>query len=131
MTMLRRFATLLAILSALFMAVPAHAQISDAELSPLVDALAPGNFKDREAAIGVLVTTQDPRVVPLLEVLLEGELYFDEATGKVVFTSAPSGKGTISDPVSGAELPAITEDGLEKVKVNNASVASCAPPSAR
>jgi urea transport system permease protein len=100
-------------------AVPAHAQIADADLSPLVDALAPGNYKDREAAIGVLVATGDQRVVPILEVLLEGELYFDEASGKVIFTSAPGGKGTVTDPVTAAELPEIAEDGLEKVKVNN------------
>jgi urea transport system permease protein len=118
MTLLRMITTLMVVLSAL-LATPAHAQIADAELTPLVDALAPGNFKDREAAIGVLVATGDPRVVPVLEVLLEGELYFDEASGKVVFTSASSGKGTITDPVTSAELTAISEDGLEKVKVNN------------
>ena len=118
MTLLRMITTLMVVLGAL-LATPAHAQIADAELTPLVDALAPGNFKDREAAIGALVATGDPRVVPVLEVLLEGELYFDEATGKVVFTSASSGKGTITDPVTAAELPEITEDGLEKVKVNN------------
>ena len=100
-------------------ALPAQAQIADADLAPLVDALAPGNFRDREAAIGVLVSTGDPRVVPILETLLQGELYFDEASGKVVFTSAPSGKGDVSDPITGVELPALTEDGLEKVKVNN------------
>ena len=100
-------------------AAPAHAQIADADLTPLVDALAPGNFKDREAAIGVLVATGDPRVVPILEVLLEGELYFDEATGKVVFTSKSGGEGTLTDPVTSAELTALTPEGLEKVKVNN------------
>ncbi|MDB5613895.1 MAG: urtB [Devosia sp.] len=115
--LLQRIALFLVL--SLTIAIPAHAQVADSDLSPLVDALAPGNFKDREAAIGVLVSTEDPRVVPILEVLLEGELYFDDATGKVVFTSAPSGKGTITDPLTGAELPAITEDGLDKVKVNN------------
>ncbi|WP_332700949.1 urea ABC transporter permease subunit UrtB [Devosia sp.] len=114
---LRTIALFLAL--TLGLAAPAQAQIADAELAPLVDALAPGNFKDREAAIGVLTATGDQRVVPVLEVLLEGELYFDEATGKVVFTSASGGKGTITDPVTAAELTAITEDGLEKVKVNN------------
>ncbi len=118
MTLLRMITTLMVVLGAL-LATPAHAQIADTELTPLVDALAPGNFKDREAAIGAIVATGDPRVVPILQVLLEGELYFDEATGKVVFTSASSGKGTITDPVTAAELPEITEDGLEKVKVNN------------
>ncbi|WP_224703122.1 urea ABC transporter permease subunit UrtB [Devosia aquimaris] len=100
-------------------ATPANAQVADAELTPLVDALAPGNFKDREAAIGVLVTTGDQRVVQVLEVLLEGELYFDEASGKIVFTSEAGGKGTITDPVTSAELPDLTADGLDKVKVNN------------
>lgn len=100
-------------------ALPAHAQIADADLSSLVDALAPGNFKDREAAIGVLVATGDPRIVPILETLAQGELYVDEASGKVVFTAQSAGKGTISDPVNGAELPGLTEDGLDKVKVNN------------
>ena len=117
MTLLRHF--IIAFMMVLGAALPAHAQIADAELTPLVDALAPGNFKDREAAIGVLVATGDPRVVPVLETLLEGELYFDEASGQVVFTSEAGGEGTISDPVTGAELPALTEDGLEKVKVNN------------
>ena len=117
MTLLRHF--IIAFMMVLGATLPAHAQVADAELTPLVDALAPGNFKDREAAIGVLVATGDPRVVPVLETLLEGELYFDEASGQVVFTSEAGGEGTISDPVTGAELPALTEDGLEKVKVNN------------
>ncbi|MBU1334160.1 MAG: urea ABC transporter permease subunit UrtB [Alphaproteobacteria bacterium] len=116
-SLLRTIALFLAL--TLGLASPAQAQVADAELTPLVDALAPGNFKDREAAIGVLVATGDPRVVPVLEVLLEGELYFDEASGKVVFTSEAGGEGTISDPATGAELPDLTEDGLDKVKVNN------------
>ena len=104
---------------ALGLAQPAQAQIADAELAPLVDALPPGNYKDREAAIGVLVATGDPRVVPILETLLEGELYFDETSGKVVFTSEDGGKGTIFDPVTGTELSDLTTQGLDKVKVNN------------
>jgi urea transport system permease protein len=119
MTRLRMITTLMVVLGALLVTTPAHAQIADAELSALVDALAPGNFKDREAAIGVLTATGDQRAVPVLQTLLEGELYVDAASGKVVFTAAPSGKGAISDPVTGAALPALTEDGLEKVKVNN------------
>ncbi len=116
-TLLRTIALFLAL--TLGSAVPVQAQIADAALSPLVDALAPGNFKDREAAIGALAATGDPRVVPVLEVLLQGELYVDEATGKVVFTAASGGEGAISDPVTGADLPDLTADGLDKVKVNN------------
>ncbi|MCR6672879.1 urea ABC transporter permease subunit UrtB [Devosia ginsengisoli] len=107
------------LLSALLTAIPAHAQFADADLTTLVDALAPGSFKDRETAIGNLVASGDPRAVPVLETLLEGELYFDETGGKVVFTSASGGKGAISDPVTGADLSDLTEADLEKVKVNN------------
>lgn len=119
MKFLRQVIALMMFLGATLLAIPTYAQIADADLAPFVDALAPGNYKDREAAIGVLAATGDQRVVPILETLLEGELYVDEASGKVVFTSASGGKGTISDPVTSAELPEITEDGLEKVKVNN------------
>jgi urea transport system permease protein len=115
-SLLRTVALFLALIFGL---TPALAQTADAELTTLVDALAPGNFKDREVAIGALVATGDPRAVPVLEVLLEGELYFDEASGKVVFTAAPSGKGTVSDPVTAAELPALADVKLDKVKVNN------------
>ncbi len=119
MTLLRMITTLMVVLGALLITTPAHAQIADAELTPLVDALAPGNFKDREVAIGVLAATGDQRAVPILETLLEGELYFDEASGKVVFTSASGGKGTISDPVTAAEIPGLADVKLDKVKVNN------------
>ena len=119
MTLLRMITTLMVVLGALLITTPAHAQIADAELTPLVDALAPGNFKDREVAIGVLAATGDQRAVPILETLLEGELDFDEASGKVVFTSASGGKGTISDPVTAAEIPGLADVKLDKVKVNN------------
>ncbi len=117
MTHLKRF--ILACMVVLAISASAHAQVADNELSMLVDALAPGNFKDREAAIGTLVETGDARVVPVLETLLEGELFFDEASGKVVFTAQAGGKGDITDPVTGAALPDLSEDGLDKVKVNN------------
>ncbi len=67
-------------------------------LSPLVDALAPGSFKDREAAIGALVATGDPRVVPILQVLGNGELYVVKASGKVVFI-AGNDPLALTDPV--------------------------------
>ncbi len=119
MKSLRHILALMMVLGATLAATPAHAQIADADLTALVDALAPGSFKDREAAIGNLVASGDQRAVPVLETLLEGELHVDEASGKVVFTAASSGKGAISDPVTSADLPDLAEDGLEKVKVNN------------
>src|SRR5690606_16861560 len=110
---------LMLILGAAAASTPAQAQMPDAELSALVNALAPGNFKDREAAIGVLAATGDQRAVPILQTLMEGELYVDGVSGHLLFTAAAAGKGDISDPVTGASLPGLATAGLDKVKVNN------------
>ena len=44
-----------------------YAQTDDATLTTLVNALSPGNFKDREAAAKALGATEDPRAVPVLQ----------------------------------------------------------------
>jgi urea transport system permease protein len=107
-------------LIALFLAVvlptfsQAQAQSDDATLRPLIDALAPGNFRDREAAAAALAATEDPRAVPVLQTLLAGDLYVVEATRQVVFLDGKE----LSDPVTG-ETVAGTKADTDKVKVNN------------
>jgi urea transport system permease protein len=94
--------------------LPASAQTDDATLRPLVDALAPGNFRDREAAAEALAATGDPRAVPVIQTLLNGELYVHETTSQVVLLTG----ATLSDPVTGAAVDGGKAD-VEKVKVNN------------
>ena len=110
-----RLVHLVALLLALFTIQPAFAQVDDATLAPLVDALAPGNFRDREAAAGALAATEDPRAVPVLQTLLDGELYADAASGKVLLGK---GAGAI-DPVTGAAFAGAADLELDRVKVNN------------
>jgi urea transport system permease protein len=97
----------------------AHAQTGDAALSTLVDALAPGNFKDREAAATALARTEDPRAVPVLQKLTDGELYVVKATGKVVFATASGSEFVTTDPVTSADHGTFPKAGIDKVKVNN------------
>lgn len=110
----RLVALLFALLPA-WIALPAAAQTDDAALTALVDALAPGNFRDREAAATALAATEDPRAVPVLQTLLDGNLYALKSNGKVVFFA----DGTATDPVTGAELGSFASSDLDKVKVNN------------
>ncbi len=111
---------LLALLLGLLSFFPAAlAQTDDATLTALVNALAPGNFKDREAAATALAATEDPRAVPVLQKLTDGELYVLKASGQVVFATQAGGKGNAIDPVTGAEIGAIASGDAEKVKVNN------------
>ncbi|WP_395816909.1 urea ABC transporter permease subunit UrtB [Devosia sp.] len=112
---LNLLAILLALVLSSLLPVSAQAQTADATLTPLVNALAPGNFKDREAAAKALGATGDPRAVPVLQALIEGELYATKADGKVVLLEGSAA----TDPVTGAALGDIAKADLDKVKVNN------------
>lgn len=111
--------SLFALLLALAFSLPARAQTDDGTLTTLVNALAPGNFKDREAAATALAATGDPRAVSVLQRLTDGELYVIEATGQVVFATTTSGGFATTDPVTGAEVGEFAKADVEKVKVNN------------
>ena len=111
--------SLIALLLALAFSLPAHAQTDDAALTTLVDALAPGNFKEREAAAAALAATGDPRAVPVLQTLLDGELYVIEATGQVVFVATSGAGFKATDPVTADELGEFAKADVDKVKVNN------------
>jgi urea transport system permease protein len=111
--------SLIALLLALAFALPAQAQTDDAALTTLINALAPGSFKDREAAATALAATGDPRAVPVLQRLTDGELYVIETTGQVVFTSEAGAGFATTDPVTGAALGEFAKADVEKVKVNN------------
>lgn len=112
---LNLLAILLALVLSSLLPVSAQAQTADATLTPLVNALAPGNFKDREAAAKALGATGDQRAVPVLQALIEGELYATKADGKVVLLEGSAA----TDPVTGAALGDIAKADLDKVKVNN------------
>jgi urea transport system permease protein len=85
----------------------------------LVDALGPGSFKEREAAISALAATGDGRVPAILGALAEGDLYIIEATGKVVI-AAKAGPGfALTDPPTGESLGEVGKGEAEKIKVNN------------
>ena len=60
------------LIASLLLAVP-HAAAQTEATSALVDALGQGGFPQREAAINALAATGDPRVVPVLEDLVDGQ----------------------------------------------------------
>jgi len=108
----RWLVAMLTVLTLLFTG-PALAQVDDAIFAPLVDALAPGNFKDREAAAAALAATGDPRAVRVLQTLLDGELYVVKDSGKVLLGAGDKAV----DPATGN--PPAEFGKADKVKVNN------------
>jgi urea transport system permease protein len=96
---------------------PATAQTAD--FQALVNALAPGSFADREAAIAALVATGDERVPAILNALGEGDLYAVKETGQVVVALKAGSGFALTDPVSGESLGEVKKADVEKIKVNN------------
>ncbi len=119
MSVKRLSAALLALFMLLTAIVPSLAQPSDAELTTLIDALAPGDYADREAAIAALVATGDTRVSPILNTLSEGDLYVVESTGRVVYVERQGDNYATTDPLTGADLGEVGRRDAEKVRVNN------------
>jgi len=120
--LMRPLLALLAVcLSLAFAAAQPAAAQDDAELRTLVNALAEGSFSDTEAAIGRLAATGDPRVVPPLEALAEGDLHVRKDDGLVVVAGSGSSRRNyaLSDALTGEDLGEVSRRDVEKIKVNN------------
>jgi len=115
MPLLRPLLGLWSALAALGIAVSALA----ADLQALVNNLTTGGFGDRETAIGALVASGEARAAPILEALAAGQLYV-RPSDKVVVIGKPDGNQlALFDAVTGKPAGTATEDGLERVRVNN------------
>ncbi len=118
---MKHILSLLAALALIFAAAAgtATAQVADADLTPLVNAVAPGSAKEREAAIIALAASGDERAIPVLQALIDGNLYAIKATGQVVFATASAGGYDLTDPVTGAALGEMPKAEVEVVKASN------------
>ena len=84
-----------------------------------IAALAAGGFSDKAAAVERLAATGDPRVVPALEALLEGDLYTRKSDGRVVIGATRGKVVVLSDPLTLAEVEQAPKGSVKKVRINN------------
>jgi urea transport system permease protein len=90
------------------------------DVSALVNALGPGSFKEREAAVAALAASGNEVVVPVLEALAAGTLYLRKSDQKVFITSATGELLALTDPAAMASAGEAPKAEMDKVKVNNA-----------
>ncbi|WP_037383666.1 urea ABC transporter permease subunit UrtB [Sinorhizobium americanum] len=103
----------------LFTAIPALGPRAEEGLRDLVNALGQAKLSDMDEHIGALTKTGDPKVVPILEALGEGNLYARKADGQVFLTKESGSTLTLADPVTGESAGEAPKAALSKVKVNN------------
>ncbi len=97
----------------LFLAPAAHAQNPD--LAATIAGMGDANLRDLTAIVETLAASGDPVVVPTLEALAGGDLYFDEASGTVAIKR---GRDWL-DPLAGTELVVPEDAEFSKIRVNN------------
>ncbi len=111
-----RWAVLSLLLAIFFLTVSALAQ----DVGVLINALGPGDFKQREAAVTALVASGSEASVPVLEALVAGNLFIRKSDQKVFITVAKGDQLALTDPVGMASAGDGPKSDFEKVKVNNA-----------
>ncbi|MDD7911689.1 urea ABC transporter permease subunit UrtB [Pseudovibrio exalbescens] len=110
-------AVLLSFLAAV--ASTGHGKASDTSLEATISALASAKLKDRGNHIEALAATGDAQVVPFLEALAAGDVYFKKSDKTVFITRKAEGGLQLLDPLSLEEGEVVGSRSLKKVKVNN------------
>ena len=110
-----------ALILALFVTLPgANIAARAAEAtSAMVNALASDNFKAIDDAVSALAATGDAAVVPALQALGDGELYFRKADRQVFITEKSGSKLKLIDPLTQKPVGEEAKTALDKIKVNN------------
>ncbi|MDZ7750576.1 MAG: urea ABC transporter permease subunit UrtB [Gammaproteobacteria bacterium] len=98
------------------MAVPASPASA---LEENVQALNADSFAGREKAIMKLSAQKHEGVTRLLRSLLEGDLYYRKADGRVVLARREGRGYAISDAVSGKELGEVGRRDVKRIAINN------------
>ncbi len=80
--------------------------------------LANGDFAAKEAAIERLSAIDDPRVLPMLQAMLAGNLYRND-DGRLLQSTGSDQPVTVTDALSGQQQSDIAGDNLKKISINN------------
>ncbi|MDJ0995411.1 MAG: urea ABC transporter permease subunit UrtB [Dinoroseobacter sp.] len=85
----------------------------------LVAQLPEGKFAERAAVVAQLGALGDPRAVPVLEVLLEGNLHVLKSNEAIVAVREVGSDDVAYDALTGEEFGIIPRRGSSKIRVNN------------
>ncbi len=102
---------------AVMMAVSGPALASD--LNDRINALDAENFDAKGAAIDSLQDLGDPAALPALRAMLDGLLFREKETDRVVIGEPAGSDYRISHPFDGKDLGEVKKRALKKISINN------------
>ena len=101
----------------LFVLIAADARAAD--VAEVAAGLKAGSFKKKAGVVAKLAGLGDLKVIPLLEALQKGQLYYRKTDGRLVVTEK-AGKGyRLTDPFTGEVLGGVQRPAVKKIRVNN------------
>lgn len=89
------------------------------DLRAMINALGGGSFQESQKQVEALAKTGDPKIVPALEALSEGDLYQRKVDGTVFIVKPAGSNFKLTDALTGDAAGEEAKAALEKVKVNN------------
>jgi len=88
-------------------------------LQALLGELTAMSFSKKARAIEQIAALEDERVVPILEAMLAGDLYYRKSDDLMVFASASAEGYTLTDVLSGEQIGEVGKRDIKKVATNN------------
>ncbi len=115
------FSRLLLVFSILFFTNSIQAQsVEDASFSSVANQLAGAKLKQVSAIVDSLTQYDDERLLPILKAMLEGSLYYEKKSKRLVFTKKLEDKSFNTNGVfDDKPVENVKKNTLRKVKTNN------------
>lgn len=117
--MIKQYWGVLLVLLMIICVTPVRAADEGTGFESLIGELTESSFKKKAKAIEAISALEDERVLPVMESLLAGDLYFRKSDKKIVFTQASESGYTLTDVITGEVLGDVGKRDVKKVATNN------------
>ncbi|RLT90766.1 MAG: urea ABC transporter permease subunit UrtB [Ketobacter sp. GenoA1] len=100
---------------------PVWAQNADEStgFESLIGELTTSSFKKKAKAVEAIAALDDERVLPVMEAMLAGDLYYQKSDEKIVFKADGESGYLITDVLTGTELGEVGKREVKKIATNN------------
>ena len=88
-------------------------------LESLLSVLTSSSFSKKAKAVEAIAAMDDERVLPVLESMLAGDLYYRKSDDKIVLTTSAESGYQLTDALTGADLGIVGKRDVKKVATNN------------
>lgn len=93
--------------------------VSEPALDTLLPELTGQSYKKKEQVIKQLVDLGDEKILPIMQAMLNGTLYFKKDNKEIVYTEQKEGALLIQSVLTGEMIGEVKKNKLKKVKTNN------------